>query len=45
LDIRKNLFSEGMVRHWNRLPWEELESLSLKVFRKCGGVIYRDMVY
>lgn len=38
LDIRKSLLSDGVVRHWNRMSREELESPSLEVFRKHGGV-------
>jgi len=44
LEIRKNLFTERVVRHWNRLRREVMESPSLEVFKKLVDMALHDLV-
>jgi len=44
LNVRKNSFSKRVIRCWDGLPREIVESPSLEVFKKHLDVILKEVV-
>jgi len=44
LGIRKNTFTKRVVKNWNSLPSEVVESPPLRVFKRCVDIAVRERV-
>jgi len=44
LDIQKNFFTESVIKRWNRLPREVIESSALEVFKRYVDMALKDTV-
>ena len=44
MDIKRNFISERMMKYWNRLLREVVESLSLELVKETVDVVLRSMV-
>ena len=44
LDVMENFVTEGVVKRWNRLPWEVVEASSLNVSKNHWDVVFKDKI-
>lgn len=40
----ENFVTEGVVKRWNRLPWEVVEASSLNVSKNHLDVVFKDKI-
>jgi len=45
LDIRRNFFTQRVVKHWNRLPKEAVDAPSLEAFKARLDVALGSLVW